>query len=191
MRQLLDFLPLVAFLISYYVVDIYFASGVLIIATILQIAVLQIFYKKVERMHWLTLAMVIVFGSLTIYFHDDAFIKWKVTIIYCLFAVVLTAYQYLGTPIAQKMLGNDIKAPSKVWRNINIAWVITCLTAALLNYYIAFSFEMDVWVNFKVFGLTAMTFGLFIATGAYLYQYIPEEEEEIKEADHQKPSSNK
>lgn len=186
MRQLLDFLPLVAFLISYYAVDIYFASGVLITATILQIALLQILYKKVERMNWVTLVMVVVFGSLTIYFHDDAFIKWKVTIIYCLFAAVLTGYQYWGTPIAQRMLGADIDAPAKVWRNINIAWVITCLSAALLNYYIAFNFDIDIWVNFKVFGLTAMTVALFIATGAYLYQYMPQEED-----DDEQTSSNK
>lgn len=178
MKQLLDFLPLLAFLISYYLFDVYFASGALITATILQIAILQIFYKKIERVHWLTLAMVIVFGGLTIYFHDDAFIKWKVTIIYSLFGLLLAGYQWLGEPIPQKMLGGDIEAPDHVWRNINFSWITACLLAALLNYYIAFNFEMDIWVNFKVFGLTAMTLVLFVATAAYLYKYIPEQPNE-------------
>jgi intracellular septation protein len=178
MKQLLDFLPLLSFLITYYLFDVYIATGTLITATILQIALLQIIYKKVEKMHWLTLGMIVVFGGLTLYFHDDAFIKWKVTIIYSLFGGLLAGYQWLGQPIPQKMLGKEIKAPSHVWRNINIGWIIACWSAALLNYFVAFNFDMDTWVNFKVFGLTAITFVLFIATGAYLYKYIPEQTNE-------------
>ncbi|NRA84119.1 MAG: septation protein A [Gammaproteobacteria bacterium] len=180
MKQLLDFFPLLAFFITYYLFDVYIASGALISATILQIALLQILSQKVERVHWMTLGMVVVFGGLTIYFHDDTFIKWKVTIIYTLFGFLLAGYQYFGDPIPKKMLGAEIEAPDSAWFKVNVCWIATCWLAALLNYYIAFNFDLDTWVNFKVFGLTGATFVLFIATGVYLYQYIPEQTEEEK-----------
>ena len=180
MKQLLDFFPLLAFLISYYLFDVYIASGALISATILQIALLQILFNKVDRVHWMTLGMVVVFGGLTIYFHDEAFIKWKVTIIYTMFGFLLAGYQYFGDPIPKKMLGADIDAPDSAWFKVNLCWIFTCFGAALLNYYIAFNFTLDTWINFKVFGLTGATFVLFIATATYLFRFIPEQTDQEK-----------
>ncbi|MDP2560230.1 septation protein A [Psychrobium sp. 1_MG-2023] len=177
MKQLLDFLPLLAFFITYYLIDVYAATGALIAATVIQLALLQIIFKKIERSHWITFAVVSVFGALTLYLHDDAFIKWKVSIIYGIFAVVLLAYQVMSDPIPKKLLGTEIDAPDSVWRNITLGWALTCIVSAIANYYIAFNLSLDTWVNFKVFGLTALTFVLFIVTGIYLYKYMPEDEE--------------
>ena len=79
MKQLLDFLPLVIFFAVYKTFDIYTATGALIAATALQLIVTYALYKKIEKIHLVTFVMVTFFGTLTLVFHDDSFIKWKVT----------------------------------------------------------------------------------------------------------------
>lgn len=174
MKQLLEFLPILAFFITYYIFDIYVGTAVLMGATALQLILLKVLFGKIEKSHWIAMVAIVIFGSLTLYLQDDAFIKWKVTVIYCLFAVLLIGYQIFSTPIPQKLMGGEIQAPSIVWRNISISWAGTCLFAAALNYYIAFNMSLEFWVNFKVFGLFSLTMVLFILTGVYLYKYMPE-----------------
>ncbi len=174
MKQLLEFLPLLAFLISYYLFDIYIGTGVLMVATAVQLILLKVLFNKIEKSHWIALVAIVIFGSLTLYLRDDAFIKWKVTIIYSLFALVIAGYQLFSDPIPKKLLGGDMNAPDFVWRNVSLGWVASCFGAALLNYYIAFNMSQEFWVNFKVFGLFGLTMLLFIVTGVYLYKYMPE-----------------
>lgn len=174
MKQLLDFLPLLAFFITYYIFDIYVGTGVLIVATAIQLVLLQVIFKKIEKSNWLAMVAILIFGSLTLYLRDDAFIKWKVTIIYSLFALVIIGYQLFDQPIPKKLLGAEMNAPLHVWRNVSVGWATSCVAAALLNYYIAFNMSLEFWVNFKVFGLFGLTMLLFIVTGLYLYKYMPE-----------------
>ena len=108
MKQLIDFIPLVVFFILYKTHDIYVATGALIIATAIQVAVTWMLYKKVEKMQLVTFVMVAVFGGLTIFLHDDNFIKWKVTIVYGIFAAGLAISQYMGKPLIKGMLGNEL-----------------------------------------------------------------------------------
>ena len=85
MKQIIDFIPLVIFFFLYKSYDIYVATGALIVATAIQVTVTYFLYKKLEKMQIITFAMVAIFGGMTLFFHDDNFIKWKVTIIYALF----------------------------------------------------------------------------------------------------------
>jgi len=181
MKQLLDFLPLLAFLITYYLFDVYAATTVLMGATALQLVLLQLLFKRIEKANWIAMVAIAVFGSLTLYFHDDAFIKWKVTIIYSLFALVIAAYQLFSDPIPKKLLGKEMQAPNSAWRNVSIGWFCACLFAAALNYFIAFNLSLDTWISFKVFGLSGLTVVLFIITGIYLYQYMPESTDQENE----------
>jgi len=178
MKQLLDFLPLLAFFIAYYLFDIYIGTAVLMVATALQLILLKVLFNKIEKVHWIAMIAIVIFGSLTLYLRDDAFIKWKVTIIYSLFAIVITTYQLLDNPLPKKLLGAEMKAPDFVWRNVSIGWALCCIFAAALNYYIAFNLSLEFWVNFKVFGLFGLTMLLFIITGIYLYKYMPESDEQ-------------
>ena len=76
-------------------------------------------------MHIITFLMVLVFGTMTLVFHDDTFIKWKVTVIYMLFSIALLASQYIfKKPIIKQMLGKEIILPDNVWSNLNLAWSI-------------------------------------------------------------------
>lgn len=176
MKQLIDFIPLIIFFIVYKKVDIYYASGALMIATALAMLANYIIYKQLDKMAKITGAVVMVFGALTLLFHDDAFIKWKVTIIYSAFALALLISQWFtDKPLIQRMLGKELKLPSHVWHKLNIAWAIFFAVCAMVNIYVAFWLPQDVWVNFKVFGLTAVTLVFTVISVVYLYKHMPKE----------------
>jgi intracellular septation protein len=172
MKQLLDFLPLVIFFAVYKFVDIYTATGALIAATAIQLIVTYILYKQVEKMHLITFAMVTVFGALTLFFHDDAFIKWKVTIVYGLFAVALAVSQLIGKPVLKSMLGKEMDVEDKYWANVTWYWVSFFIVCGIVNIYVAFSLPLETWVNFKVFGLTALTLLNTVLTVVYLFKHM-------------------
>jgi len=178
MKNLLEYIPLFAFFIAYYVFDVYVATSVLIGATALQLIMLKVLFKEIERKNWIIFSVVTVFGALTLYFHDDDFIKLKATIIYCVFFCVLLGYQYVGNSLPKKLMGQEMNAPDYVWRNVSYGWAATCLLAAVLNYWIAFNLSLDAWVNFKVFGIMGIIFTMFIATGFYLYKYMPQDSDD-------------
>lgn len=175
MKQIIDFIPLIIFFALYKMYDIYTATGALIAATAIQIALTYLLYKKVEKMQVITFAMVAVFGGMTIFLHDDDFIKWKVTIVYALFAIGLTVSQLMGKPAIKGMLGKELTLPDSVWSKINWAWTAFFTLCAALNIYVAFNLSLDAWVNFKVFGLLIATITFTLLTGPYIYKNLPEE----------------
>ncbi|OMQ27181.1 septation protein A [Serratia oryzae] len=177
MKQFLDFLPLIVFFAFYKLYDIYVASGALIAATALALVFTWFKYRKIEKMTLITFVMVAVFGTLTLVFHNDLFIKWKVTVIYTLFALALLVSQLiLKKPLIQRMLGKELTLPDKVWSNLNLAWALFFLACGLANIYVAFWLPQDVWVNFKVFGLTALTLVFTLLSGIYIYRHMPAEQ---------------
>ncbi|MCL1143300.1 septation protein A [Shewanella gaetbuli] len=172
MKQLLDFLPLVIFFAVYKFVDIYTATGALIAATALQLILTYLIYKQIEKMHLITFAVVTVFGALTLFFHDDAFIKWKVTIVYGLFAIALAASQIMGKPILKAMLGKEMQVKDRIWQQVTWYWVSFFVLCGIANIYVAFSLPLETWVNFKVFGLTALTLINTVLTVVYLFKHM-------------------
>lgn len=177
MKQLLDFLPLVVFFVFYKLYDIYVASGALIAATGLALVASWILYRKLEKMTIFTFVLVAVFGTLTLVFHNDEFIKWKVTVIYTLFAVALLFSQFfMAKPLIQSMLGKELQLPQPAWRKLNIAWALFFLACGLANIYVAFWLPQAFWVNFKVFGLTGLTLLFTLLSGVYIYRLMPQQE---------------
>ena len=113
MKQFLDFLPLVVFFAFYKLYDIYAGTAALIIATAAVLIYSWIRYRKVEKMALITFILVAVFGGLTLFFHNDEFIKWKVTVIYALFAGALLISQWvMKKPLIQQMLGKELALQS-------------------------------------------------------------------------------
>ncbi len=175
MKQLIEFVPLIIFFVLYKMHDIYIATGALIVATVIQLLILWVLYKKVEKMQLITAALVVVFGAMTLFFQDDNFIKWKVTIVYVLFAAGLLITHLMNKPLIKGMLSKEISLPEKIWRNINHAWVAFFALLAAANIIIAYRMPLDVWVNFKVFGLMALTLLYTLATGLYVYKHMTKE----------------
>lgn len=181
MKQLLDFQPLVVFFVCYKLYDIYVASGALIAATAVALIVTWLKYRKVEKMTLITFVMVAIFGTLTLVFHNDLFIKWKVTVIYALFSIALLVSQIvLKKPLIQRMLGKEISLPDVVWSRLNTAWALFFMACGLANIYVAFWMPQSVWVDFKVFGLTALTLVFTLLSGVYIYRHMAEEQKTSK-----------
>lgn len=173
MKQLIDFIPLIIFFILFKTSGIFIATGALIAVTAVQVALTWFIYKKVEKMQLVTFVLVTVFGGLTIFLHDENFIKWKVTIIYAIFALALLISQFMGKPLIKSMLGKEIILPESIWLRINLAWSVFFVVCAIVNIYIAFNFPLDIWVDFKVFGLLALTLLFTFLTGGYIYRHLP------------------
>ncbi|HCH50190.1 MAG TPA: septation protein A [Proteus sp.] len=193
LKQLLDFAPLLVFFVFYKWQDIFYASGALIVATWISVVLTWLIFRKVEKAPLITAVVVTIFGSLTIAFHSADFIKWKVTAIYAIFAAVLVGMQ-LFTPktLIERMLGKELKMPAANWKKLNIAWVIFFVACALGNIYVAFSLSLETWVNFKVFGLSILTFLFTIASVVYIWNNrLPEPEEGSEHSAEQNLSDEK
>ena len=177
MKQFLDFLPLALFFVVYKMYDIFAATKVLIVASAIVLIYCWIRYRKVEKVALITFVLVAVFGGLTIKFHDVEFIKWKVTVIYVLFASALLFSQWvMKKPLIQRMLGKELTLPQQVWSRLNLAWAVFFILCGLANIYIAFWLPQNIWVNFKVFGLTALTLVFTLLSGVYIYRHMPQDD---------------
>ncbi|ROQ24973.1 septation protein A [Gallaecimonas pentaromativorans] len=172
----LDYLPLIAFFIAYKLTNIYTATWVLIGASALMLVVVKLVKKSVSKQQWWLFAAVVVFGGLTLAFRSDLFIKWKVTVVYAAFAIALIGAQMSGKSLLKSMLGEQLKLPDGVWRNITFGWGGFFLVMAALNLVVAYHFSQDAWVNFKLFGTTALSLLACVITGMVIYKHLPEEE---------------
>lgn len=177
MKQFIEFIPLIVFFAVYKFQDIYMATGALVVVMGLQLIYGWVRHRKVEKMPLFTFVLVAFFGGLTVFFHDDSFIKWKVTVINMLFAVGLLISRYgFGKNLIKQMLGKELQAPDPVWDRVNLGWAGFFALCGLLNLYIAFNLSQEMWVNFKVFGLLGMTLLFTLLSGVYLYRHLPAEQ---------------
>lgn len=179
MKQLLDFIPLVVFFIFYKFYDLFAATKALMVASCIALLLVWLIQRRVEKLQLVAFGFVMVFGALTLWFHNTGFIKWKVTIIYTLFAVALLVSQYvMKKPLIKSMLGKELSLPDGVWQRLNIAWALFFFACGLLNMYIAFRLPEALWVQFKSFGLTGLTLIFTLISGFYIYRQMPEKEKE-------------
>jgi len=183
MHAVFEYIPLIIFFIVNKFADIYWATGSLIITSALQILYYFIKKEKVPTRNWIFFGLIAVFGGLTIFLHDESFIKWKVTIINEFFALaLLVSYYGFGKNIIKQFLSESLTLPEPVWVKLNLAWAVLFALLGALNLYVAFNFDLETWVNFKVFGLTGITLVFAVGSIFSLYKYLPKEEEEIVEA---------
>ena len=186
MKFLFDFFPVIAFFIAFYVPEdrqqgIYAATYTIMIATLIQICVSWLLYRKFEKMHIITFVVVLIFGGLTIYLQDEVFIKWKPTIVNWCFAAALIASHFIGDKtLFQRMINladEKLQLPDQVWRNVNMSWGLFFIFLGFVNLYVAFSFTTEFWVNFKAWGMTLLNLAFLIAIFIYMYQYLKDTEE--------------
>jgi len=177
MKMLFDFFPVLLFFIVFKMYDIYVATAVLIVACFVQTIAHRLMHGAFEKSHLITLVLVAIFGGLTLVLQDEVFIKWKPTAINWLFAVVFVGSQFIGEKtIIERMMGRNISLPARIWVRLNLAWALFFVVLGALNIYVAFSFDTDTWVNFKLFGLMGLTLAFVIAQSLYLMPYLRQEE---------------
>lgn len=177
MKFFFDLFPIILFFVAYKVYDIYTATAVAIAATFAQIAWVWMRDRKVDAMLWVSLVLIGVFGGATLFLHDPLFIKWKPTVLYWLFAVVLLGAQLLfGKNLIAAMMKAQIKLPEPVWRKLNFSWAAFFGGMGGLNLYVAYNFSEPAWVNFKLFGFLGIMLVFVLLQALMLAKYVEEGE---------------
>ena len=175
MKLLIDFFPIILFFVAFKVWGIYAATAVAIVATIIQIAYLRIKTGKVETMQWLSLGVIVLFGGATLLAHDDNFIKWKPTVLYWLMGAALLIGQLVFKKnLLRSVMGAQLQLPDAIWLKLNWAWTAFFALMGALNLWIAFHFDTDTWVNFKLFGGMGLMVVFVIAQAVYLSRHMQE-----------------
>ena len=182
-KLLFDFFPVVLFFVTYKMYDdpqegFLAATAVIIVATCVQVGISWFRHRRVEKMHLITLAVVVAFGGITLALGDEIFFKWKPTAVNWLFAAVFLASEFVGRKnLVQRLMDAKIDLPAPVWTRLNLAWVAFFVLMGGLNLYVVYHFDTDTWVNFKLFGLLGLTIVFVLIQAVYLMRHISDDED--------------
>jgi len=176
MKLLIDFFPIILFFVAFKVWGIYTATAVAIAATVAQIAYLRFKTGKIEPMQWMSLGVIVLFGGATLLAHDDNFIKWKPTVLYWLMGGALLIGQLVFKKnLLRSVMGAQLQLPDAIWLKLNWAWTAFFAAMGGLNIWVAYNFDTDTWVNFKLFGGMGLMVVFVIAQAIYMSRYLPQD----------------
>ena len=175
MKLLIDFFPIALFFAVFKLWGIYPATAVAIVATIVQIAYLRFKLGKVEPMQWVSLAVIVLFGGATLLAQDENFIKWKPTVLYWLMgAALLVGQLLLRKNLIKSLMGGQVQLPDHAWNTLNWAWSGFFAAMGGLNLWIAYHFDTDTWVNFKMFGGLGLMLLFILVQAVYMSRFMQE-----------------
>ena len=176
MKFLADFFPILLFFVAYQLYDIYVATAVAIVASFLQVGFSWLVKRHVERMHLITLALLVVFGGLTLLLRDPLFIKWKPTVVNWLFGLVFLGSHFVGKYcMVERMMRSAVELPGLIWTRLNISWTLFFFFSGALNLYVAFNYAEETWVNFKLFGMMGLTLLFIVLQAFYMARHIQDQ----------------
>jgi intracellular septation protein len=175
MQFLVDYFPLILFFVAFKLQGIFVATGVAIAASVAQIAYMRWRHGKVAVVHWLSFAIIATFGGATLLLHDETFIKWKPTVLYWLFALVLVVGRLVFHKNLLGALLKDLTLPEPIWSRLTWDWVVFLAAMGIANLYVAANFTTDTWGNFKVLGGLGMFMLAAVGTVASVARYLPGE----------------
>jgi intracellular septation protein len=179
MKLLADFFPIILFFAAFKFAGIYVATGVAIAATVAQIAWLRYTRGKVEPIQWVSLAIIVAFGGATIALHDETFIKWKPTILYWVMGATLAAGQLvLRKNLLKSVMGSQLELPEAAWRAMTWSWISFFALMGAINLWVAFHFDTNTWVNYKLFGGMGLMVVFVLGQAVYLSKHMKTEEAE-------------
>jgi intracellular septation protein len=173
MKFLFDLFPVLLFFIAFKLQGIFVATAVAIIASFVQVGMFWLKHRRFEKMHLITLGIIVVFGGATLLLKDPVFIKWKPTVVNWLFAVAFFGSQFVGKKsFLERMMSHAVTIPPTVWLRLNMAWVIFFLSMGVINLYVAYNFDENTWVNFKLFGMMGLTLAFVVGQTFYLARHM-------------------
>jgi intracellular septation protein len=179
MKFVFDLFPVILFFVAFKLQGIYVATAVAIVATFVQIGWVWVRHRRVDTMLWVSLAVIVVFGGATLLLRDETFIKWKPSVLYWLFGgVLLGARIFFGKNLIRAVMAKEIKLPDDVWNKLNASWVGFFAAMGIANLFVAYNFDTDTWVNFKVFGGLGLTLAFVLLQGLALARFMEPERNE-------------
>ncbi len=149
--------PLALFFLSYATLGIFAATGVMMATVLVTLAISYRMLGRVPIMPLVTAAIVLIFGSLTLFYHDETLIKIKPTVLYLLFAGALFFGIAFRKPMLQVMFDGAFHLTVEGWRRLTWRWAIFFLFLAALNEVVWRTQTTAHWVTFKSFGFIPLT----------------------------------
>ena len=187
MRTFLDFLPVLAFVLTYWLTkDFYTAILVIMIAVVIQLAITWLITRTVPRMLLISAVLVVGLGGISLWLNNPLIFKWKPTVLYWLLATLFLGSQFIGDkPLAQRLLQSISEEPlplsNQDWTTLSLMWVVFFFIAGTANIVVAYSFAEAIWVNFKLFGLIGLTLAFLILQAVWISQRLPDQEAEAEQ----------
>ena len=170
---LFDLIPIAIFFIAYKIWGIYTATAIAIAIALLQTFYFWYKHRRFDKMQVITLILLVIFGGATLIFHNPQFIKWKVSILYWLFSLILLGSHFVGKRLlVERLLGEQIHLSHKIWLKISWAWITFFALIGFLNLFVMLHYSTNTWVDFKLFGILGLTLVFFIAQSIYLVRHI-------------------
>ena len=176
MKSLVDYGPLAAFLVAYYLGGIMAATAAVMVATVIVLILAWVVERRLAVMPLVTGIIVMVFGGLTLLLADETFIKMKPTLVYLLFALVLVVGTLIGRQPLKLIMGGFMRLTPTGWRGLGFRWAAFFVGMAALNEAVWRTQPTDLWVNFKVFGLIALTIAFTLTQLPYMRRHAEPEE---------------
>jgi intracellular septation protein len=180
MRTALDFGPLIAFFVSFLLSgkDIFVATAVLMVATLIALIFNYVIERKIAPIPAFTAVIVGVFGGLTLYLQNEAFVMMKPSIVYAAMGIALYTSAVTGKNFLGAAMGPYLKMTPEGWRGFLTRFAIFCLMMAALNEVLRRNLTLETWVTFKVFGFTVLFFLFSISQTPFLMKHIIEDKDE-------------
>lgn len=172
MKTLFDFFPIIVFFVLYKMGNIQVATVGVIVATGLQVLIRWLVSRAVERSYWISFLAVLVLGGLTLAFNDARFLQWKPTVVYWVMALGFLLSHFVAgkKSVMERVLEGKVDLPVRILRGMNLSWVVFFILIGALNLYVAWSFSLDTWVNFKMFGLLGITVAFTVLQGLVIWR---------------------
>ncbi len=179
MKLLLDFFPILLFFGAFKIWGIYVATTVAIVATLMQLAWMRYSTGRTEPMQWLSLGVIVVFGGATLIAQDETFIKWKPTVLYwAMGGALLVGQVFFRRNWLQSLMKSQMALPDHAWRVMLWSWCGFFAVMGVLNIWVAYHFDTDTWVNFKLFGGMGLMLVFVLAQAMYLGRFMDKGENE-------------
>jgi intracellular septation protein len=169
MQLLLDYIPIIVFILAYFYEDIFFATAVLMAVMPVVLLLQYLITKKFNRIYAASTALVLVLGGFTLAFRNPTFLYWKPTVLNWAIALVFLGSQWIGEKtIVERMLGGAAELAKEQWTRLNQIWVGFFLVVGAINLYVAYSYSEEFWVKFKLFGMLGITIVFVIIQSVWL-----------------------
>lgn len=178
LKLALDLGPLLLFFFANTRWGIFAATGVFMAASLVSLGVTYALVRRIATMPLVSVIVVMVFGGLTLYLHDDLFIKLKPTIIYSLFAAVLLGGLLTGRSLLALVLDSMFQLTEDGWRKLTLRWGLFFVVMAILNEIVWRSVSTDAWVAFKTFGFVPLTIAFAVAQTPLMIRHSTSEKKD-------------
>jgi intracellular septation protein len=175
-KLILELGPLALFFAFYSKLGIFAATGVLMASVVVTLGVSYAMLRRFPIMPLVTAVIVLIFGSLTLFFHDETLIKIKPTALYLLFGAALFVGLVVKRPLLKILFDGALHVTEEGWRRLTWRWAFFFIALAILNEIVWRTQTTDLWVKFKTFGFMPLTLLFALAQAPLIMRYETKEE---------------